>query len=317
MTVPHLLLALGTVMAWGLNYVAIGWGVRDVPPMLLAALRFTCAAVPLVLVVPRPRLPFRRLARSTLTMFVLQFGLLFTGIRLGLPAGLSSLVTQVQVFMTMGIATGFMGERPRAGQWAGAAIAFAGIALVGLNMNSRTSLAGFGLALAAAQAWSLANLVTKRMGPVDPLALVAWCSLFSVPVLLGASMVLEGPGALRWFWLHCTWATVGSILFQAYGATLFGFTAWCFLLRRYPASLVAPMSMLVPVFGMAGGAAVLGEPLTAWKAAAATLVLAGSALNQWAANGKGKGESFCNVCCKIHPGPADEAGGTKMTLGQE
>jgi drug/metabolite transporter (DMT)-like permease len=83
MTVPHLLLALGTAMAWGLNYVAIGQGVRDVPPMLLAALRFACAALPLVLVVPRPRLPFRHLAQYTLTMFVLQFGLLFTGIRLG------------------------------------------------------------------------------------------------------------------------------------------------------------------------------------------------------------------------------------------
>ncbi len=61
----------------------------------------------------------------------------------------------------------------------------------------------------------------------------------------------------------------------------------------------------------------LGEPLAAWKAAAATLVLAGLALNQWAANGRGRGESFCNVCCKIHPGPADETGKRRVTLGQE
>ena len=124
-------------------------------------------------------------------MFVLQFGLLFTaGIRLlpALPGGAG-------VPGDAGASVHDHRHRHRVhgrtapGRAVGrAAIAFAGIALVGLNMNSPDRLAGFGLALAAAQAWSLANLVTKHMGGRwNPLALVAWCSLFSVPVLLGAS----------------------------------------------------------------------------------------------------------------------------------
>jgi O-acetylserine/cysteine efflux transporter len=280
MSPAHFLLALATVVIWGCNYVVIAWGLRDLPPVLLAVARFGLAAFPLVLFLPRPKLPWRTLAGYALFMFALQFGFLFAGIKAGLPAGLASLVIQLQVFATMGLAMLFLGDRPRPAQWAGATVALAGIALVALHLPSRASLLGFALVVGSALAWGMGNILTKRQGQADPLALVAWSSLLAVPLLLAAALGLEGPAALGHALARSSWTTLGLVLYQAYPTTLFGFAAWSYLLRRYPTSTVAPFSLLVPMCGMTAGWLFLGEPMAWWKLTAAGLVLGGLGLNQ-------------------------------------
>lgn len=288
MTLPHYLLAFAVALTWGLNYVAIGLGLHGIPPMLLAVFRMVLSAVPLVFLKARPRLPWRLLAAYAFCNYVVQFAFLFGAIRAGLPAGTASMVMQMHVFITMGMALAFRGERPRGLQWLGAAIGFAGVAVVGLHMTTRSSLLGFGLGFVAMLGWALGNDLAKRMGPVDLIALVAWCSLFAAPVLLGAALVLEGPGALLPAARNLfTWKGIGPLLYQAYAANLFGFWAWSWLLRRHPAAVVAPWTMLVPVVSMVGGALFLGEPLTGWKCLAAVLVLGGLGLNQVAGLGFG------------------------------
>ena len=61
--------------------------------------------------------------------------------------------------------------------------------------------------------------------------------------------------------------------------TLFGYTMWAWLLTRYPAGTVAPLSLLVPVFGIGASALVLDEPLPLWKISACLLIMAGLAVN--------------------------------------
>ena len=73
-----------------------------------------------------------------------------------------------------------------------------------------------------------------------------------------------------------TWAVV---LWQSVGNTMFGYGVWAWLLARYPAATVAPLSLLVPVFGFAASALILGEPLQGWKIGAGLLVMAGLAVN--------------------------------------
>jgi O-acetylserine/cysteine efflux transporter len=283
MPLPHLLLALAVAVVWGFNYVAIGLGLHDMPPLFLAGFRFLLAAVPLVFLRPLPRVPMRLFAGYTFFNFVVQFMFLFCGIKAGLPAGTASMVMQLHVFITMGLALAFRGEHPRPVQWLGAAIGFAGVAVVGLHMTTRASLLGFGMGCVAMLGWALGNDLTKRIGPVDLMALLAWSSLCAAPVLLGTALALEGPAALGpavagLFSRH----GLGPLLYQAYGANLFGFWAWAWLLRRHPAAVVAPWSMLVPVVSMIGGALCLGEPLTPWKCLAGVLVLGGLSLNQMA-----------------------------------
>lgn len=269
----HLLLALATVTVWGFNYVAIAWGLHGLPPVLLAAL-------PLAVFVPRPKVPWTQLCAYAACMFVAQFGLLFSGIHAGLPAGLASLVIQCQAFFTLGLGAWFLDESPRPLQIFGAVAALLGMGVVAAHMPLRGSLPGFGLVVLAGLAWSLGNLITKRLGPVDPLSLVVWASLLATPGLLGAAVLLEGPATLVPALARLSGRSVALVLFQAYFATLFCFIAWSHLLKRYPVTTVAPFSLLVPVVGLASGVAFLGEPASGWKLAAAVLVIGGLALSQ-------------------------------------
>ena len=109
-----LLLALAVMVVWGVNFMAIKWGVAEVPPLLLTALRYVVAVLPAIFFVRRPQVALGVLVAYGLFIGVGQFGFLFTAIHLGMPAGLASLVLQLQSFFTIGLAIAFLGERPRA-----------------------------------------------------------------------------------------------------------------------------------------------------------------------------------------------------------
>jgi len=120
----------------------------------------------------------------------------------------------------------------------------------------------------------------QRSAPgVNTVAFVVWASMFSVPPLLAASLVLEGWPAMRDGLLNADAATWGAVAYQSAANSLFGYAMWGWLLGRYPAATVAPMSLLVPVFGMITAYLWLGEPLQGWKLLAAALVLSGLAIN--------------------------------------
>ena len=133
--------------------------------------------------------------------------------------------------------------------------------------------------LLAALAWAAGNLVGRRAGRVDMLGFMVWSSLFAVPPLALMSLWLEGPQAIAQG-LNAADASVwAAVLWQSLANVLFGYAAWAWLLARHPAATVAPVALLVPVFGIAASAWWLGESLPAWKLGAAALVIGGLALN--------------------------------------
>ena len=91
-----LVLTLAVVAIWGFLFVPMKFALGSVPPFALAALRFLFAAIPMCFFVRRPPLPWRTLIAYGLAIGVCQFGLLFLGMKLGMPAGLSSLLIQLQ-----------------------------------------------------------------------------------------------------------------------------------------------------------------------------------------------------------------------------
>jgi len=276
-----ILLALIVVLIWGFNFVVIKLGLQGLPPILFTALRFACAALPMVFFVRRPAVPLRLLAGYAAFQFALQFTLLFSGMQAGFPPGLASLVVQLQAFFTIGLAVIVLGERPQWSQIAGALIAFGGMGLVAMHLEARATVLGFLMVIAAGFSWGVGNIFTKRIGKVDALALVVWGSLLAAPPLLLASLAIEGPAAIAAALQGMSWLSVGAILFQAYPTTILGFGIWAMLLRKYPTATVAPFTLLVPVAGMVSAAWVLGEALQWWKVAAGALVLSGLALNQF------------------------------------
>lgn len=282
MKFKHIALALIVVMIWGVNFAIIKLGLRQVSPLALGVARFVLAAFPLIFFVKRPHVPFRLIGLYSLLIFAMQFGFLFTGMKLGVSAGLSSLILQLQVFFTIGLSVLLLGERPSAWQIVGALLAFGGIAVVALNVGGDVTLIGLALLIAAAASWGAGNIVSKRISAQAPgssvVGLVVWGSLFAVPPLVIVALLLDRDAFIGSF--HALdWVSIGSIAYIVYLSTLFGFAAWADLLSRYPASTVAPFTLLVPVFGFLGSWALLGEPMQGWKLAASALVIAGLCLN--------------------------------------
>jgi len=275
----HLALALAVVFVWGTNFVAIKWVLEVLPPFLFAVLRFAFALLPAALFVKRPAVPWRHLAAYGVLIGAGQFGLLYLAIRADITPGLASLVVQTQVFFTVGLSMWLAGERVRVFQGVALALAAAGLALIGVHSDASTTPLGLALVLAAALSWAGGNLVARASGRVDMLGYVVWSSLFALPPLVALSLLFEGGPAIRAALVGADATTWALVLWQSLGNTLFGYAVWGWLLARHPAAVVAPMALLVPVFGIAASALALGEPLQPWKLGAAALVLGGLALN--------------------------------------
>jgi len=274
----HLLLALSVVAIWGTNFVVIRWGLDGLPPFLFATLRFALSALPWLLFIRRPAVPWRKLAAFGVLLGVGQFGLLYLAIQGRITPGLASLVVQMQVFFTIGLSLALLGERVRRYQVAGMALAVAGLGLIAAHLDATLTAAGLALVLAAAFFWACANMVAKSAGRVDMLAFMVWSSLFAVPPLLALSWWLEGPALMVSSLRAASVGVWASVLWQAIGNSLYGYGVWNWLLARHPAATVAPLALLVPVFGMGASTALLGEPLPPWKLGAGALVMGGLAV---------------------------------------
>jgi O-acetylserine/cysteine efflux transporter len=274
-----LLTAVFVAFIWGLNFVVIKLGLQELPPLPFSALRFAVAALPWVFLVGRPQAPWTIILAIGLFLGLFKFSALFIGMDLGMPAGLASLTLQAQAFFTVLFAALWLKERPTRRQLAGMAIAFAGLALIALDFGTAPQgMIGLALVVLAAAFWGIANLFMKEARGANALNLIVWVSLIPPLPLLLISLALDGPSAVAAALLGLDRTGIGAVLYIGLGATIVGFGLWGRLLRRYPAAVVAPFSLLVPVFGMSAGALLLGEPLSPIRLIAAALILAGLAV---------------------------------------
>jgi O-acetylserine/cysteine efflux transporter len=274
----HISLAVLVAAVWGVNFTVIEVGLDHFPPLLFSALRFLVAAVPAVFFVGRPKVAWKWIVAVGLALGVAKFGLLFIGMDAGMPAGLSSLVLQIQAVFTAIVAFAFLGERPTRVRLYGMAVALAGVGLAAVDEGTTGPLGAFALVIAAAACWGVSNVLTRKASPPDALNFMVWVSTVPVLPLLGLSLLTEGPSrdldALR----ALDWQGAGVVVYVAWITTVFGFGAWGWLLHRHPASTVAPFSLLVPVFGMSSAALFLHESVGPLRWAAAALLVGGVAL---------------------------------------
>jgi O-acetylserine/cysteine efflux transporter len=278
MSARDILAAVSVAIVWGLSFIAIKVGVGVTSPLMLAALRFLFAAVPIVLFVPPPKAPAWSVVLYGLLIGVGQFGLLFLAIRDGFPVGLASLVIMAQVFFTIALAWLLFSERPRRVQVIGSFAGLLGIAVIGSERLAGASLEPFLLVILAALCWGAGNVLAKSVGKVDMLAFTVWSSLAAPLPLIALSLAVEGTGGIAAL-ARPSLKLVVSVLALSYGGTLFGYGLWARLMSRHSAATVAPFALLVPVVGMLAAALLFGETLSAGELAGAALVMAGLALN--------------------------------------
>ena len=278
MKLPHLLLAVLITAIWGVNFSVIKLGLHAVDPFILAGLRFTLCALPALLFIKKPDVPWRYLIGYGLVFGMGLWGLVNLGIKTGLSAGIASLVLQFSAFFTL-IAGSWLFKEPLSRyQLAGFALAGAGLLSIFFITDGSVTFPGMTLVLAAAMAWSIANVMIKKTGTKQVFAFLVWSSAFSPIPLFLLDWLVNGPSGYRSLISHMDARALFSILFQVYPNTLFGYWVWNSLIKRYPVSTVAPLSLLVPVFGILGSVMIFGETVPAMKIVALALIITGLAV---------------------------------------
>ncbi|ELN2575861.1 O-acetylserine/cysteine exporter [Enterobacter kobei] len=279
------LLALLVVVVWGLNFVVIKLGLHNMPPLMLAGLRFMLVAFPAIFFVARPKIPFKLLLGYGLTISFGQFAFLFCAIKFGMPAGLASLVLQAQAFFTIILGAFVFGERLQGKQLAGITLAVFGVlVLIEASLNGQdVALLGFMLTLAAGLSWACGNifnkLIMQHAARPQVMSLVVWSALIPVIPFLAASFILDGPDVMLRSLVDIDLTTFLSLIYLAFVATIVGYGIWGSLLGRYETWRVAPLSLLVPVVGLASAALLLDETLSALQLLGAVLIMAGLYIN--------------------------------------
>ena len=259
----HSALAVLVAVLWGVNFVAIDLGLhangRDVPPLLFVAFRFLLVVFPFILFIRKPDVSWKAIIGVGLFMSAGQFGLLYLGMALGMPAGLASLVLQAQVLFTVLIAARFLGERPSRRQMLGVGLGLAGLGVVAVGRSAVAPILPLMIVLAAALSWAIGNVVARHSKAASGLGLVVWSGAVVPLPLAGLSLVVDGPGTVWATITDLQMPTILSAIYTAVFASLVGYGIWNRLLTLYPSSDVVPFTLLVPVVGMTAAWLVLNE----------------------------------------------------------
>jgi len=255
----HLILAVLVTAVWGLNFPITKLGLAAIDPLLLTALRFTLAALPWVFFIRRPSISMGWLAAYGLIFGVAMWALINLGIELGVPPGTAALLIQFSAFFTLGWGVLLFREQLSLGQTLGVGLAALGLISIIFSSPGQATTVGYGLLLVSAFSWSVGNIIIKQSKVREMFAFVVWASLFPPIPLLALTWLAHGSAPFTSLVAHLEWVSVFSLLFQVYAATHFCYWGWNLLLREYPVSRVAPLSLLIPVFGVAGSMLMLGH----------------------------------------------------------
>jgi O-acetylserine/cysteine efflux transporter len=259
MSPRDLAIIVGVLLIWGLNFVVAKIGLEQLPPIFFIALRFALVAVVLVPFVKVPRAHLGGIALLSTALGLLHFSFMFTGLA-GIDASTAAITIQLQVPFAALLAAIFFGDRFGWRRTLGMLLAFGGVVLIAGEPRLTGNLGHLFMIVGGAFMWAVASIIIKKLGHVDLLPLNGWMALFATPQLALASLLLEGD---QWRALAGSdWRVYGALAYQAFGVVIVGYSIWYRMLARYDVNVVMPMTLLLPVIGVAGAVALLGETLT-------------------------------------------------------
>jgi O-acetylserine/cysteine efflux transporter len=249
-------------LLWGVNFVAAKIGLQHFQPLFFVALRFSLVALLLLPFVGLPRRKLLQLIPLSMTMGVMHFSLIFTGMRY-LDAATSSIAVQLQVPFAAILAAFFFKEKLGWRRITGMLVAFAGVVLIAGEPRFVGNLWPLLSVIGAALVWATANVQVKALGDeFDAVQLNGYIAILAAPQLLVVSYLLEGnqwPSVVDVHWMG--WA---ALLFQSVVVAIFSYWIWYNMMRRYPVNQVMPFTLLLPMIGVYSGHIFLDEVIT-WQ----------------------------------------------------
>ena len=274
----HLSLAVLVTLVWGVNFPITKLGLRAIDPFVLTGIRFALAALPLVFFIKRPAVKFSYVVAYGIIFGLGMWGVINYGIQVGVSPGIASLIIQLSVFFTMGWGFLLFKEKIRGAQMIGAVLALIGLAGIISTQEGNHAVLGVMLIVLSAVAWSIGNVIIKKSGVKEIFSFMVWASLIPPIPLFLTAWLMHGSAAFEGLQASLDLTAVLSILFQVYLATHFAYWGWNSLLKLYPMSTVAPLSLLIPVFGIASSMLILDERISTPNLISIGIIIAGLAV---------------------------------------
>ncbi|WP_298942246.1 EamA family transporter [uncultured Psychromonas sp.] len=270
-----LILGILVMIVWGLNFSVIKLGVNEIDPLLLTALRFTLATLPAIFFVKKPEVSWYYLIIYGWLFAIGIWGMATWSIQAGLSAGMASVLLQMNVVFGLFLGYFLLKEPLPLNKVIGSGIALAGLLLSLTVTDGSVTQLGLMLILFAAISWSLASITIKKAGTKQVFAFSLWAMAFAPIPLFLIVYLQSGSDAFIQLSTQLNERVIFSVLFQAYPVTLLGYWIWNRLLVSYPLTTVAPLTLLVPIFGLLGGVLFYQEEVGMIKFIASVCVISG------------------------------------------
>ena len=176
----------------GFGFVIAKPAFESFPPILLMGLRFMFAASILIWWFPIPRGYLKKIFIASFIANTLQYSITYSGLNL-IDASAAVLLVQTEVPFGVIFAYFMLREKPTVRALIGISIAFVGVYILTGSPNLDGKFIGIGLTIIGSATWALGQVLVKPLSKeINPLALVAWLALFSAPILIVFSAVLDG-----------------------------------------------------------------------------------------------------------------------------
>ena len=259
-------------LLWGLGLVFAKAVINEFPPILLMSLRFFLAAVIMFWFAKFPQNNVKNLLKISLIAAVLQYSLTFTGLK-GLDAGTASIILQLEVPFLVLLGAIMLNEKPGFQKWIGIGVAFSGVVIIVGEANFSGEWFSLILVLSGAFSWAVGQIYIRKLKNIDGVTVTAWVAIFAAPQLLLTSFLFENNqieviiNASILIWLTIFY--LGAVM------TALGYYLWNTLIRKHDINLVAPFLLLLPVFTVIAGVAILEEAVTVKKIVGGVIVIIG------------------------------------------
>ena len=261
MNIKDTLIASLVPIFLGFGFVIAKPAFESFPPILLMGIRFTFAASILIWWFPIPRGYLKKIFIASFIANTLQYSITYTGLNY-IEASSAVLLVQMEVPFGIIFAYFMLKEKPTFRSLIGVTIAFIGVYILTGSPNLDGKFFGIALTILGSAIWALGQVVVKPLSKeINPLALVAWLALFSGPILISLSAIIDG-NTIN----YLTKASFDHWLIAIYiGFFMQPITYGCFyyVLKNNPLYKVLPIvTMGIPPTGLLAAIFLLGEKPT-------------------------------------------------------
>ncbi|MSO68189.1 MAG: DMT family transporter [Pseudolabrys sp.] len=271
-------------LSWGVNQVAVKLAIHDIPPLIQSTIRSIVASLIVAAWCKARGIPLLMRDGTLLpglaagVCFGIEFICIFQGLAYTTATRAVLFIYLAPFFVVLGARIFLPADRFGAAQWLGLGLSFAGMMVAfGLPTPALDPRQAIGdvMMVGGAVFWSATTLIIKAssLNRVPAEKVMLYQLVVSIPMLAAAALLFgqrieHMPSALA----------IGSLVYQTVWVVSVTFVVWFALMARYSANRLSAFSFLTPLFGVAAGHLLLGEPLTPAFAAAVALVATGLVL---------------------------------------